>query len=221
MLPSEIGQTGSFYPLLCFIRNQKLQTGVSHINICFFRKNKMCTYHTLASASSIVIIFSLTIIISWIRSSSLIVISLATYPTSSPAEKGTEIKNKKTNTCKRSHRKWSTLELDFIVLWNLVTTWIWLARRYHIIIDSEEWKKKVPTAAKSRTQPWGILRSAKRGVGSSSRNDVLGFISSLLQIGDMPQTADLHPPSSYLTGYELAQGAGHVSPPISRTTSSG
>lgn len=69
----------------------------------------MCIYHTLASASSIVIIFSLTIIISWIRSSSLIVISLATYPTSSPAEKHTG----KTTVVKMSHTEWYILELDF------------------------------------------------------------------------------------------------------------
>lgn len=39
---------------------------------------------TRASASSMEIMFSFTIIISWIRSSSLMVISLATKPTSSP-----------------------------------------------------------------------------------------------------------------------------------------
>lgn len=52
---------------------------------------------TRASASSMEIMFSFTIIISWMRSSSLMVISLATKPTSSPWEVKTEIKTNVTS----------------------------------------------------------------------------------------------------------------------------
>ena len=107
-----MGQTAKLSPLLLsFLSKGKLWISIPYIlrNISPGRC-EVCTYHTLASASSMVIIFSLTIIISWIRSSSLIVISLATYPTSSPAGKSTEI----TSTCKKSGTEWAILKLDFI-----------------------------------------------------------------------------------------------------------